>query len=394
MAASAAVRAPVLEQPPPTEWPNPEEEERRRIDEENNRRLAGMSAEEIERERNELLGRLDPKLVAAIMKRGKKEEGAPKEEEASKGEKPQVKAEGSKKPLEETPEAKAYYATIPKKKAEEEKSAAEKAFDAIPAIRKGPGKKGFVEATDEPYDPDNAAPKIYDESLFPPTSTFHFPKAPQPAGPDLDPSDPNFLQNLHDKFFPDLPADPSKLAWMAPVTDREEVEYSPNQTDFSPAALRFDFRGDLLPPRKSKELPVFLGLHHHADAPSAAGYTIPELARLARSTFPSQRCIAMQLLGRVLYKLGTGVYKVEAIEEGLWKCMEAGRVLETLEEAAAMKGGHMSVKAYATEALWYVHHLCSRSTSTHSFSRLWQKGGGKRPGEPKEGELPAVAEES
>jgi len=55
------------------------------------------------------------------------------------------------------------------------------------------------------------------------------------------------------------------------------------------------------------------------------------------------------------------VYAVADIENGLWRCLQEGRVLEGLEEAAAMKGGHLSVKAYATEALW-----------------LWQKGGGKR----------------
>ena len=50
------------------------------------------------------------------------------------------------------------------------------------------------------------------------------------------------------------------------------------------------------------------GLHHHGAAPEDAGYTIGELAHLARSTVPAQRCVAFQTLGRVLYRLGRGEF--------------------------------------------------------------------------------------
>lgn len=78
------------------------------------------------------------------------------------------------------------------------------------------------------------------------------------------------------------------------------------------------------------------GLHHHADAPEAAGYTIPELARLARSSFPAQRCIAFQTLGRILYRLGAGHYGPDGTDlvDGLWRCVDQGRVLEMLQRAA------------------------------------------------------------
>src|SRR5690606_31881544 len=78
--------------------------------------------------------------------------------------------------------------------------------------------------------------------------TTHFPRPP--TVPDLDPADPNFLETMHKKFFPDLPADPSKLAWMAPVptpdsaADRESPYY-PGQDSLPVSALRFDFRGAL-----------------------------------------------------------------------------------------------------------------------------------------------------
>lgn len=109
-------------------------------------------------------------------------------------------------------------------------------------------------------------------------------------------------------------------------------------------------------------MPTTKGLHHHGEAPEAAGYTVPELARLARSAFPAQRCIAFQTLGRLLYRLGRGELGGEGSEiaMGLWRCMEEGKVVQTLEEAAGAEGGHQGSKVYAVEAVW-----------------LFQKGGGK-----------------
>lgn len=290
--------------------------ERQRISDENEARLASMSAEEIEEGQRELLQRLSPSLVETLLKRATLEDPGF----------PAPAAPPNPRPTGSRPDP-----PKPTVSAEDE-----------------------TDYADPPYDPDTAAPLIYDESLFPPAGSYHFPTAPQSdSQPLLDPSSPGFLEALHEKYFPDLPADPSKLAWMAPVSASEDTaSYHPSQHDLVPSALRFDFKGELLPPRTSRELPAHLGLHHHADAPNAAGYTIPELARLARSTFPTQRCMAMQTLGRIMYKLGSGVYAVADIENGLWRCLQEGRVLEGLEEAAAMKGGHLSVKAYATEALW------------------------------------------
>lgn len=379
-AAAAAAAKPVFTQPDPR---TAEQQERQQISNENDRRIAAMSPEEIAEERRELMGKLDPKLLQTILKRANLETpgsnlDAPPTTTTTA---PVPQASGSKPPRptveDETPESKAYYATIPKKtEPSPAEKAAERAFNAIPNVRKAPKKATLT----EPYDPDNAAPPVYDESLFPPAAAYHFPTGPQPSGPELDPSSPDFFKNLHDKFYPDLPADPSKLAWMKPVTATEDhASYHPEHTEVSAAALRFDFKGNLLAPRTARELPVFLGLHHHADAPNAAGYTVPELARLARSTFPTQRCIAMQLLGRILYKLGKGVYGVPEIQEGLWQCIEGGKVLETLEETAKAPGGHMSVKAYATDAMWFVN-LPPPSNITNLFPRrLWQQGGGKQP---------------
>jgi len=156
------------------------------------------------------------------------------------------------------------------------------------------------------------------------------------------------------------------MAWMAPLNPEAEEQsaYSPTLDALHVSAIRFNFRGQLLPPRLSSQIPSTKGLHHHAHAPSSAGYTVPELAHLARSSYPAQRCIAYQTLGRILYRLGRGDFGREGEDlcEGLWQQMEQGRVVDQLVEAAA-KGdaGNKSIWVTATEAVW-----------------LWRKGGGRK----------------
>lgn len=312
--------------------------ERQRISDENEQRLASMSAEEIQEEREELLKGLSPGLIERLLKKSTLDHGD---------------VHGSFKDSSEDKPG-------PKPKSSD-------ASPPPPAVQKDEPptstKKVTFAPNPTPTPPRPTAVDTIDEDTLPLPISIHFPRPPTTRDTDdLDPSDPEFFTQLHSKYFPDLPSDPSKLAWMNPPSSDEDLSYHPSQSDLPVSALRFDFRGDLLPPRKSRELPANLGLHHHADAPNAAGYTVPELARLARSAFPTQRCMAMQTLGRILYKLGMNVYGVEDITQGLWRCMEKGRVIAGLEEAAAGKqGGHLSVKAYATDALW-----------------LWQKGGGHR----------------
>lgn len=331
--------------PPPSTRPNAqldERSERQRISDENEQRIASMSQEEIEEERKELLSGLSPGLIERLLKKSILDHGA-------------VHGSFKDEPVGDNPRLEQKSSPSPRlvQKDEHPTPTRKVAFESTPENA----------PTSTPPTPHPTAVDAPDEDLSPPPTTVHFPRPPTTRDDlDLDPSSPEFLAQLHTKYFPDLPSDPSKLAWMNPPTTDEDAAYHPTNTDLPASALRFDFRGDLLPPRKSREIPANLGLHHHADAPNAAGYTVPELARLARSAFPTQRCMAMQTLGRVLYKLGMGIYGVEDITQGLWRCMAEGRVVAGLEEAAQGKqGGHLSVKAYATDALW-----------------LWQKGGGRR----------------
>ncbi|CZR57453.1 related to Plasmodium yoelii rhoptry protein [Phialocephala subalpina] len=320
-----------------------DQSERRRIDEENKQRLAAMSQAEIEQERAELLASLDPSLIERFLKRANLDEGRgdtglyPPDADPTKEMKDSGKAASSE--------------------------------EGVPTLKPGgkrvlASKSVIFEDDKEPAKPIDAKPTSDLLSAELDRPSIHFPSAP--SAPELDPSDPSFFENLHTKYFPNLPADPSKLAWMAPIPTHgsiadQESPYYPGQEAVSAPALRFDFRGGLLPPRISRAMPSNKGLHHHGEAPEAAGYTVPELARLSRSAFPAQRCVAFQTLGRLLYRLGRGEWGDEdsEITKGLWRCVKDGKVIETLEETASADGGHQGSKIYAIEAVW-----------------LWQKGGG------------------
>lgn len=330
-----------------------EAEERRRIDRENRAKLENMTPEEIEKERAELMNGLSPALLQRLLKRAnihERDDNDPfnipetqPEPSPSSPDPPEIKVEAD---VESTPERK----TSPNPPTEPSPSSRQQA----PA---SPKPTSETVALDE-----NRPPAQPPADLFPitqqPKSSMHFP-TPPPL-PDLDPSDPNFLETLHKKFFPTLPADPEKLSWMAPIptadspADRDSPYY-PGQESLPISALRFDFRGALLPPRLSRTIPVSKGLHHHGKAPEAAGYTIEELAILARSAVPAQRCIAFQTLGRILYRLGKGEWgtgKEDTLARGIWSSVLEGRVLDSLTEAATNESGHRGSQAYAMEALW------------------------------------------
>ena len=331
-----------------------EKEERDRIDKENKQRLAQMSSEEIEHERRELMAGLPPSLLERFLRRANLDDNATEASSLRQGEDQNGQDASDTK----TPAA----SSKPSKKVSfDEEISSQSPQPNIPS---------------EPDVPPSEPPTdLFPASSKPPPSiapSIHFPQPPEASVP-LDPSDPNFLSSLHTKYFPSLPADPSKLAWMAPIPTEDspadkESPYNPLHESLPASSLRFDFRGRLIPPRLARQIPATKGLHNHGMAPEAAGYTIPELAHLSRSAFPAQRAIAYQTVGRILYRLGRGDFGQEGTEgeelyRGLWKCVEEGRVLDTLVvEAGVEEGkGHRTCKILATEAVW-----------------LWRKGGGKK----------------
>ena len=76
---------------------------------------------------------------------------------------------------------------------------------------------------------------------------------------------------------------------------------------------------------------------------------------------PNQRCIAYQVVGRILFRLGRGDFgpRGSELQQALWSVVEKERVIEVIMSEANRNSGHVSAKAYATEALW-----------------LWRRGGG------------------
>jgi hypothetical protein len=344
--------------------------EKKSIDDENNKRLAAMSAAEIEEERTELMQSLSPALIQKLMARSNIDEGS--NERDLYPEKPAAKHTTDE--------------IEPKSKASSTKkvsfAAPESEEEALQEQEPGAAASSTTttEATPTSQLPSETA-----------QNAIHFPIPRQP--PDLDPNDPKFLENLHEKYFPNLAYDPSALSWMKPIDPNDKTSpYHPSQTALNAAELRFDFKGTLLPPSIARSIPSDRGLHHHADAPEAAGYTIPELAVLSRSAVPAQRCMAYQTLGRILYRLGQGEYGVEkprqdtdgpvqvaknpeaedseeddeedvgsAMAAGLWSCIEEGRVVETMTEEANKAKGHLTARTFAQEALWN-----------------WRRGGGRK----------------
>ncbi|KAI1080928.1 hypothetical protein F5B20DRAFT_84516 [Whalleya microplaca] len=356
-----------------------EESERQKIDRENREKLASMSSQEIEDAQRELFSDLDPNLLSMLLKRANLDEKTG----PSIFDLPTTSSDPSsdKQPIQSPPEIRiedtsAQPSTTALREAELPKDQAQPTTSNVssrppqPTVtdedeeyEAKPETKPEAATTTQPHIISTSASPS-EPSTNPPASTTtapkpHWPAPPQPT--DLLPSDPDFLSKLHTKYFPSLPADPSKLAWMAPLptphspADRDSPYY-PHQTSLPISALRFDFRGRLLPPRIARAVPATRGLHHHGEAPEAAGYTVSELARLARSAVPGQRCVAYQTLGRVMYRLGVGEFggARDEIPRGIWAQVGEGGVVTSLyEEAGAEEGrGHRSARAFAVEAIW------------------------------------------
>lgn len=305
-----------------------EAQERAKISEDNNRRIAAMSDEDIEEARAELMANLNPGLIEKLLKRATIDDDSP-------GQSKLVQTQA---------------------RAEEEHGQHEVTEDLDTHIESDESPVS-AEGGDNPHSVSHSGP--------PSEPSIHFPVPPRAASTfvPLDPNSPAFLSDLRTHYFPDTPHDPSSLSWLQDPTkeENEDSPYNPSRDNYSTNQLRFSFTGTIIPPAESLEIPVEKGLHHHGLAPSSAGYSIPELAILSRSTLPNQRCIAYQVLGRILFRLGRGDFgpRGSELQEGLWSVVEKERVIEVIMSEANRTGGHVSAKTYATEALW-----------------LWRRGGG------------------
>jgi hypothetical protein len=180
----------------------------------------------------------------------------------------------------------------------------------------------------------------------PPTSTATPPK-------DAVSDDKSFDEHLR-SFFPKATTSVSQPEWTLPVHPAEETFYStPDSTIPIASTMRFDLRGQFIPATTSRALPTHLGLHHHSLDPGSAGYTLSELAILARSVQPSQKCIALKSIGGVLSDVAGGKYGWD-VTEAIWEEIEREKVIEILLSIAKGgqdSGGNRSVQRYASDAV-------------------------------------------
>lgn len=368
------------------------EEERQVIDEENRRRLATMSPAQIEKERAELMSGLAPSLIERLLRRANidDEDGM-----SLAGDEPSLSIPASKPSNNQTQPSKSVSLDVP-----ESPPGQPRLEDPVqPQTSRSSSRDKPLASSDE-RPPSFPPPDLRPASEFP-QGPVHFPTPPprQNPMPNLDPSSPSFLADLQSHYFPETPHDLSSLSWMQfPPRDPDDPDavsaYHPasSATAVIPSALRFSWTGTVLSPSTSLSLPSSLGLHHHAEDPEAAGYTIPELSILSRSTIAAQRCVAWQVIGRILYRLGKGEFGEPGspLVEGLWSVVErkgvVSRMLEEAEGAGsssedshdnAVSGGgkagigrHASAKAWALEGIW-----------------LWQRSSGGARGVLNEGSI-------
>ncbi|KAJ9620962.1 hypothetical protein H2203_007548 [Taxawa tesnikishii (nom. ined.)] len=262
--------------------------ERRRIDEENKQKLAAMSPEEIEEERRELLQNLGPSLLERLLRRANIDEGR----EEQNADFPGLSHE-----------------------------------QPDPERRVAKAQKSVRFAAESPIEQTAKDTPAKDKDGMEPAP--HVTRYSRVQGKEGLADE----EEQHDHTEPHNHTDPHN-----PLPDTSDI--------------RFAFTGALIPPTLAAEIPVTAGLHHHGDAPDAAGYTVAELAMLARSTVPAQRCVAFQTLGRILYRLGRGSLEIRGWRrghggrrgyfggagQGLWKEVEKEGVIELCVAESEGKG--------------------------------------------------------
>ncbi|WVW79585.1 hypothetical protein I302_101554 [Kwoniella bestiolae CBS 10118] len=295
------------------------EEVRRSVEAENTKRVEGMSNAEREEEVEELKERFGSGLMELMRKRKETREGKKPENvgdmmgdinESGPSSRPFDMTDAQKILDEVSEENRRKVESMDNLEREQEVEELQERFGGklIEALRrraearagKGKGKEEVGQAQSIPSMSRSSGPTPSASTRLPSSSYKPKPKFKPHTHPD-DPS----LSELK-AYFPSVPAESSKLAWLQPL--------SPSSTS-STNSPRFDLSGNILSSSEQNELPSHLGLHHHGSSPDLAGYTIQEILYLCRSTVPSQKITMMGILAKCLSKLRNGEYSEEARKE-------------------------------------------------------------------------------
>ncbi|BFZ56742.1 hypothetical protein PYCC9005_003790 [Savitreella phatthalungensis] len=331
----AAVKAVQTEQPVRGDRSDLKDE----IDKENRAKLAQMSEAEIKQEREELMSTLSPELQRLLLAKVKRAGCQPVTDASNDDDLGESYEERHVK----MPEIKRKDGMQPRPTAQND---AQSSSPALSTMEQSTPLTPAATAAEPSHEHVHSVDCVDEDG----GDSVHFPR---PKQPQLDPSSETFLQDLHEKYFPDLESDPKAMAWMQAPSDAEDkAVYHPSLSEVDPIELRFDFAGKLLGPATSREVDSRLGLHHHADAPTAAGYTVPELAHLARSAMPAQACLAIQTAGRVMYRAARDGFGPE-ISRAVRNTIEKVQLEQVL--LARTNDRHLGVRSLTTEALWLAH---------------------------------------
>ncbi|KAG6829441.1 hypothetical protein H0H87_011396 [Tephrocybe sp. NHM501043] len=330
--------------------PTDPEEWRNQMSRENEQRVASMTEEEREEERQEILNRFGAG-VGDLLKRVKLAR-----EKQTKG--PTALTENGSGPLEPVP--------VTAKEVNDREIASKRLSPPPPALSTSSSRSSsradrrlrFAELGPEDvhvYESAPPSPRRKALALPPPSNdgsavplgTFSgnltaSAEAPMKANIDVDPEE-GSAEYIRRRYFPEAPTNDPNLAWMSD-------SLQPPDAQTSSSTLRFDLSGKPIPASLSSTLPTHLGLHHHAEG-SHAGYTLDDMFLLSRSTVPAQRAT---MLG-VLVKVARGIAAIArgettGMEEFLGKEEEfRKRLVGAGAEAMSERG---SVGARAIEVVW------------------------------------------
>lgn len=109
-----------------------------------------------------------------------------------------------------------------------------------------------------------------------------------------------------------------KLEWIKPLVENEKKVKS--NSSIEGKAARFNFEGDLI---LKEEQNYHLGLHHHSEQDTAAGYTINELIDLTQSRFTPQRILALNTLANIFKRMHRGYFDI---------CFDKSLTIELIEQ--------------------------------------------------------------